>query len=163
MSTDEKLRKYAEDVALYFEQTGLSRSMGRILGWLLVSEPPHQSMTDLVDGLQISKSSVSTATRTLMQFGLIERISLPGIRQDYYQMTEGVWKNAFRQRYNQVTEIRKLADRGLEILADKPVEQRSRLQEMRDLYAFMEQEVPRLLERWEEIQTERERERNYNE
>jgi hypothetical protein len=40
----------------------------------------------------------------------------------------------------------------LKILADRPVEQNERLQEMRDLYAFIEEEVPRILERWEKLQ-----------
>lgn len=150
LSSQEALRQYAEDVALYYERVGMSRSAGRILGWLLVAEPPHQSMTDLVEALEVSKSSVSTATRDLVKMDLIERISLPGIRQDYYRIIDGVWKNAFEQRQSQLVDLRKLADRGLELLADKPAEQQKRLRDMRDLYAFMEEEVPRLLERWEE-------------
>jgi DNA-binding transcriptional regulator GbsR (MarR family) len=152
LSTPEKYRNYAEDVALYFEQTGLSRSAGRILGWLLVAEPPHQSMTDLVDGLKVSKSSVSTATRTLMQVGLIERISLPGIRQDYYRITDGIWKNAIQQQADQATGLRKLAEQGLKLTVDQSSEQQKQLREMRDLYAFIEEEVPILLARWEKRQ-----------
>jgi DNA-binding transcriptional regulator GbsR (MarR family) len=152
LSTPEKYRNYAEDVALYFEQTGLSRSAGRILGWLLVAEPPHQSMTDLVDGLKVSKSSVSTATRTLMQVGLIERISLPGVRQDYYRITEGIWKNAIQQQADQATGLRKLAEQGLKLTVDQSSEQQKQLREMRDLYAFIEEEVPILLARWEKRQ-----------
>lgn len=109
-------------------------------------------MDDLVEGLQVSKSSVSTATRTLIQMGLIQRISLPGERRDYYRVTDGVWENAFRDRFGQVAEFRKLAERGLALLTDKPAEQRERLEEMRDLYAFIEQAVPRLLVEWEEQQ-----------
>ena len=149
MKPDQEQRHYVEEVALHFERAGLSRSAGRILGWLLICDPPQQTMTDLVDALQISKSSVSTATRTLMQIGLIQRISLPGIRQDFYRMTEGVWQNSIREQYSQVKEIRKLAERGITLLADQPVEQRERLRGMRDLYAFMEIEIPRLLEHWE--------------
>jgi DNA-binding transcriptional regulator GbsR (MarR family) len=152
LSSQDALRQYVEDVALYFEQVGMTRSAGRILGWLLVAKPPHQSMTDIVDALQVSKSSVSTATRTLLQFGFIERISLPGIRQDYYRMTEGIWKNSIRQQSELASAIRDLADRGLEIIADQPAEQKERLQEMRDLYAFIEEEIPLILERWERKQ-----------
>ena len=156
MSDHEKFRMYAEDVALYFEQNGLPRSSGRILGWLLVAEPPHQSMTDLVDGLQVSKSSVSTATRNLIQLGLIERISLPGIRQDYYRILDGLWKTAFKQQQVQVTAMLKLAEQGLELLADSPEEQQQRLREMHDLYTFIDEEIPRILDRWEEKQQQNE-------
>ena len=150
MSANEKQRHYVEEVALQFEQAGLSRSAGRILGWLLICDPPHQTMNDLVEALQVSKSSVSTATRMLMQIGLVQRISLPGERRDYYRIMEGVWQNAIRERYGQVTVLRKLAERGLSLLSDRPAKQRRRLQEMHDLYAFFEREIPRLLTQWEE-------------
>ena len=42
-----------------------------------------------------------------------------------------------------------LAEQGLELLADEPAERRERLQEMRDFYAFFEEELPVLLDRWE--------------
>jgi len=149
LSRDDEYRHYVEDVALHFEQAGMSRTVGRIFGWLLISDPPHQTMNDLVDGLQVSKSSVSTAARYLLQIGLVQRFSLPGERRDYYRVTEGVWQSNMRQQKNQVVGFRKLAEQGLAILADQSPDRRSRLQEMRDFYAFFEKEFPLLLERWE--------------
>ncbi len=148
MSTNNEYRHYVEDVALHFEQAGVSRTAGRIFGWLLISDPPHQTMNDLVDGLQVSKSSVSTAARYLMQIGLIQRFSLPGERRDYYRVTEGVWQNTMHQQNSQVIQFRKLAEQGLALLADQPAERQNRLQEMRDFYAFVEKEYPILLDRW---------------
>ena len=142
-------RHYVEDIALHFEQAGLSRTAGRIFGWLLICQPPHQTMTELVDGLQISKSSISTATRYLMQVGLIQRFSLPGIRQDYYRIAEGVWQNSMNQQQEQVTILRKLAEQGINLLVDQPAERLNRLQEMRDFYTFLEREFPLLLDRWQ--------------
>lgn len=108
-------------------------------------------MNDLVDALQMSKSSISTATRTLIQIGFVQRLSLPGERRDYYQMRQGVWQNAIQERYKQTAQIRRLAERGLTLLINQPPEKKRRLQEMHDLYAFFEKELPLLLERWEEM------------
>lgn len=149
LSINNNYRHYVEEVALQFGEVGLSRTGGRIFGWLLLSDPPHQTMNDLVDKLQVSKSSVSTATRFLIQVGLIQRLSLPGERRDYYRVAEGVWQNSMRQRKDQIIAFRKLAEQGLELLADQPAERRRRLQEMGDFYAFFEREFPALLERWE--------------
>jgi uncharacterized protein YifN (PemK superfamily) len=44
--------------------------------------------------------------------------------------------------------LRKLAEHGLELLESKSSVSRERLEEMRDLFAFLEQEYPVLLERW---------------
>jgi hypothetical protein len=43
---------------------------------------------------------------------------------------------------------RQVADDGLELLRDRTPDQRARLQEVRDVYAFMEEELPSLLERF---------------
>jgi len=154
MSTADEHRHFAEDVALHFEQAGLSRTVGRIFGWLLISDPPHQTMDDLVDGLQISKSSVSVATRFLIESGLIQRLSLPGERRDYYRVVEGVWLTFMHQRMSQLVALRKLAEEGLKMLADQPAERRNRLREMRDFYAFFEEELPDILDRWEAQRSE---------
>jgi DNA-binding transcriptional regulator GbsR (MarR family) len=45
---------------------------GRILGWLLISDSPHQSSEQLVNGLEASKGSISSMTRLLIQINLIE-------------------------------------------------------------------------------------------
>jgi len=42
----EKLH-FIEDIGLFFEQLGLPRMAGRILGVLLISDPPAQSIDDI--------------------------------------------------------------------------------------------------------------------
>ena len=157
MSSNEEQLQYVEEVALFFEQLSvLPRTAGRIFGWLLICQPPQQTMNDLVNALQVSKSSVSTATRILIQVGLAERISLPGERRDYYRLTADVWNKSIENRMIQVTALRELAGRGLSLLAETPSARRHRLQEMHDLYAFFEQEMPLLLARWRAAKPQKE-------
>ena len=146
---------FVEEVGLFFEQVGLPRMPGKILGWLLIADPPQQSMPDLVDALQASKSSISTSTRLLIQGNLVQRISLPGKRRDYYQIQDNVWITAMNQRNQFVTAFRELAERGLLLLADEPEERQVRLKQMRDFYAFFEREMPKLLEKWDAEQKEK--------
>lgn len=148
MERYDEYRRYAEEVALQFEEGGLSRTVGRIFGWLLICDPPHQTMDNIADGLQVSKSSVSTATRHLIQLGMIQRLSLPGERRDYYRVMQGGWEKMMRQAESRIEAFRRLAEVGLALLDDQPPEQQERLQEMRDFYAFFEREFPLLLERW---------------
>ena len=127
---------------------------GRIFGWLLISDPPHQSPSELAEVLQASKGSISTITRLLMQIGLIERISLPGQRRDYFRIKPDAWSQLTRQRMAQMTAFRQLAERGLQLMTGQEAELQQRLEEMRDMHAFCEQELPRMLERWEQRRTE---------
>ncbi|MFC1900460.1 GbsR/MarR family transcriptional regulator, partial [Chloroflexota bacterium] len=64
---------FAEECGLISEQTGLPRMAGRIFGWLIVAEPPYQSVDQIGKALLASKGSISTSTRLLIQHGLISR------------------------------------------------------------------------------------------
>jgi DNA-binding transcriptional regulator GbsR (MarR family) len=139
---------YIEEFGLYWEQMGLPRMTGRILAWLLICDPPQQTMNDLTEALQASKSSISTGTRMLIQFGFIERVSLPGERRDYYQILSHMWSRVLAEKQNQFTLFMQLAERGLALLNEADGPRRERLEEMYDLYAFMDREYPALLERW---------------
>ena len=138
-----------------FELVGFPRMSGRILGWLLISDPPQQSTSDLVEVLQASKGSISTMTRLLIQIGLIERVGLPGERRDYFQIKPQAWSQLTKQRIAQIITFRQLAEKGLSLLEGQPSNLKDRLQEMRDIHAFWERELPLLDERWEQEQLHR--------
>jgi DNA-binding transcriptional regulator GbsR (MarR family) len=146
---------FVEEVGLMFELVGFPRMSGRILGWLLIADPPQQSTTDLVEVLQASKGSISTMTRLLIQIGLIERVSLPGKRRDYFQIKPHAWSQLTKQRIAQITTFRQLAEKGLTLLDEASTESKARLQEMHDIHAFWERELPLLDERWEQEQRHR--------
>jgi DNA-binding transcriptional regulator GbsR (MarR family) len=141
---------FIEEVGLSFEVMGLPRMAGRIFGWLLLSDPPHQSPGELAEMLQASKGSISTMTRLLVQIGLIERISLPGQRRDYFRIKLNAWSEVSKQRLAQISTFRQLAEQGLQILETDDPALRQRLEEMRDIHAFLEREFPLLTDRWEQ-------------
>lgn len=143
-------KHFIEEVGVLFEMVGLPRMAGRIFGWLLISNPPHQSPGEMAEVLQASKGSISTMTRLLMQIGLIERISLPGQRRDYFRIKPNAWSELTRQRMAQITAFRQLAERGLTLLEAESPQLRQRLEEMRDMHAFCERELPIMIERWEQ-------------
>ena len=143
-------QQFVEDFGLFFEQVGMPRMAGRILGQLLLSNPPHQSMDELSAVLPASKGSVSTMTRLLIQIGLIERISLPGVHHDYFRIGRGALQHLLKQRAGQVTMLRQLAERALKLIGEEASLSRQSLLEMRDMYIFFEREFGTLVERWEQ-------------
>ncbi|MBK8023463.1 MAG: MarR family transcriptional regulator [Chloroflexi bacterium] len=149
------LNLFVEDCGIYFERVGMSRMAGRIVGWLLVCDPPHQTQQDLVEALQASKSSISVAVRQLVQLYLVEQVALPGDRKDYFRVAHDIWIRSSRARLHQLTELRELSEEGLRLLGDAPASQRRRLEMMRDMNAFLESEYPKLLDRWDEIKKQK--------
>jgi DNA-binding transcriptional regulator GbsR (MarR family) len=142
-------RQFVEDVGIFFEREGMPRMAGRALGWLMICDPPHQSSAQLAEALMASKGSISTTTRLLIGVGLVERHVIPGVRHDYFRIKPGAWHHVMERSANQLKIGRQIAERGLELTKDKNLLTRKWLEEMRDLYAFLEREFPALLERWE--------------
>jgi DNA-binding transcriptional regulator GbsR (MarR family) len=142
-------KHFIEDVGLLFEEGGHPRMAGRILGCLLISDPPYLSTTELAELLQASKGSLSTMTRFLLQMGLIERVGLPGQRRDYFRIKSGAWTQLVRQTVYELSALRQLTERGLELMKGQDSELKQRLQEARDLFSYLEREYPLLIERWE--------------
>lgn len=138
---------FIEDIGLYFEQMGLPRMAGRILGALLISDPPSQSITDLGERLHASKSSISIMARLLMERGLIERVANPIPRRDYYRFKPGGWSIYMRQWLGLMSGLHQITERGLALMVDKPDTLKERLQEAHDLFSNIEQEFPSILQK----------------
>lgn len=141
--------RFVEEMGLLMEENNQPRIAGRILGWLLICNPPHQSFNDLVEVLQASKGSISNMTRLLLQIGLIEKVSLPGDRQTYFRIRPESWRRILQRQMSMVERLCQVADHGLDLLRDAPDEQRRRLQEMRDFNSFFRRKLPELIDEFE--------------
>ena len=146
---DEDRRSYVEEFGLLFEQFGLPRMFGRVLGALMVAEPPERSAEELAEELGASRGSISSATRSLIQMSLVQRLSRPGERRDYFRVKPGAWHEIMRRELEAIGGFREIAERGLQLLGTRDPSARRNLEEMRDFYAYWEKEMPAVLERWE--------------
>ncbi|WP_046468035.1 GbsR/MarR family transcriptional regulator [Allosalinactinospora lopnorensis] len=145
---------YVEKFAVLLEHMGLVRMHGRVLALLLVCEPPEQSAPDICAALQASKGSINPALRTLTAAALVEKVAKPGHRRDYYRIKSDAWTQIMRTRASRFTPVIEAADEGIATLADSPPGRLDRLREMRDFYRWFDQELPQLIERWEQWQTQ---------
>lgn len=144
-----KLDTFVEQVGEIFVRAGHQRIAGRLFGWLLICDPPHQSAADILEATGASKASVSTNLKLLQAAGLVERIGIPGERRAYYQMNINAWTQDLKGRLAEISALRRVAESGLKALDSAPVERRARLEAMRAFYTFFEKEMPMLLEHWE--------------
>ena len=144
----DKEKQFIEEFALYFEQSGFPRMPGRVLGWLLISDPPHQSMNQLVEVLHASKSSISTSVRHLIDAGFIERVSFPGVRRDYYRMRPDCDIASIERFASRIAGFAKLAASWLSLLENLSDTRLQKLKMMRDVNTFMEQELSKAAQHW---------------
>lgn len=97
LSKDQK--DFIDKLGFYYESYGIPRIGGRILGYILLCDSPV-SAEHISSALSISRASVSTNLRLLMNCGFIEKKMLQQGRTDFYAMAESAWENALTARIN---------------------------------------------------------------
>ena len=145
-SADDPLHDFAEEMGLTWERSGGARMAGRILGWLLICDPPEQSAADLAEALHASAGSISTHIRQLIGLRLVEKVARRGDRRSWYRLAPDAWVGTMRSTVTEVALMRALAERGLAAVADAPPERSARLTELHDFYAWFEEAFPRFIE-----------------
>jgi DNA-binding transcriptional regulator GbsR (MarR family) len=129
---------------------------GRVLGALLLAEPPGMSSSQLAEFLGVSAGSVSTATRELIRPGVAVRVRQPGERQDYFRATLGANVPQFmRSRMELNRRWAHLMHRGERLAEEKDPVVGHQLAEIREFYEFLEEEMVGVLEHWEQRRRER--------
>lgn len=146
MKLDQAQTEYVERVGRWWETIG-SRSAGRILGWLMICDPPHRSAAELADQLQISSGSVSTQTSTLERLGFLDRITFPGDRASYYQLKPNVWVDLMMTEEARIDQMRRLATAAREVM---PGERTERVTDLERVTEFLLDEWPALMSRLSE-------------
>lgn len=144
---DDRLWRFIDAAGQWLAKSvGLPKMTGRVLGWLLVCDPPEQTAAQLAEALQASKGSISGATGMLTRAGLVDRLHIRGERADRFRVRPGAWDDQIRDP--SIAEARALIRLGLDALADRPPAQRARLEELDVFYEWWEQRMPGLYDEW---------------
>lgn len=147
MELNQQTRDFIERMGLIMERMGTAKTLGRLLGLLLVAENP-MSLDELAEQLQVSKASISTNARLCSQIRLVQQVSLPGDRRDYYKILPGSFERVLEVRLRVMHDMIQLLEDGLAGIDRGNRTARSRLQEMRDFYRFVGNQVNGIQEQW---------------
>jgi hypothetical protein len=146
--SEEKTR-FVEGMGRYFEQFGLSRIGGRLLGLLMIAEEPL-SLDDMATTLSVSRASISTNIRLVTTTQLAELVTKPGDRRDYYQFTQDAWGHALRAEMSSLPPLRRMATRALAALDPADRNARAQLEDLVDFCDFSIEERHGMIARWRE-------------
>jgi DNA-binding transcriptional regulator GbsR (MarR family) len=147
--------EFVDRLGLFFELLGATRTMGRIYGWLLICDPPQQSLTQLADALSVSKASISTVARQLQEGGMVERLPSPN-RQHLYRVTAGGFTSVLETQLSLMRRGIEPAEFALSVLGEDRAEQRQRVEDFRDFCEFCTQAYrDQLMQMWTEYRAKR--------
>jgi DNA-binding transcriptional regulator GbsR (MarR family) len=108
---------FIETLGLILQTEGFPRIAGRLLG-VFVLDGGTLSFQDLCDSLKISRGSVSTNTRLLESLGAVERVAMPGERQDYFRLAENPYERIAARKVERAREASERLRRGRDALPD---------------------------------------------
>lgn len=141
------LSQFIENMGLHFEEYGVPRIGGRILGLLLASTRPVSS-EEISEVLETSRSSVSTNLRTLLMTRLADRVSLPGERSDYYVFSDDAWETILEIRLDRIESLREMAENGMQGMQDQ-YPARARLDEITAWADMLEKAYQDVIVKWQ--------------
>jgi len=143
------VRRFVERFAVLLAEAGMARTPARVYSCILAEDSGRLTAAELAERLQVSPAAISGAVRYLTQAGMLVRGREPGARRDHYAVHDDVWTEMYRTRMGLLRHWEQAVADGAKLLGTKRPAGR-RLAETREFFAFLQSEVPGMLQRWEE-------------
>jgi DNA-binding transcriptional regulator GbsR (MarR family) len=145
---DHAVRKFIERLGSHLADEGFPLIAGRVTAYLLVAEGPR-SLDEIAGALSVSRASVSTDTRRLVDRGLLVRSSLPGDRRTYYTFAPDGFRTMLAARIRNLSTLRALLEDAAALpVARSTTEVRQRLTEWTDFHTAVIDLLQALLAKW---------------
>lgn len=122
MKLTEAKQQFISSWGAFGTHWGINRTMAQIHALLLVSPEPL-TQDDMMEELNISRGNTNMNIRELINWGLVERVLLPGERKEYFTAEKDIWKvvkQIVKERKKRELEpMLQLLDRLVEVEGDR--------------------------------------------
>lgn len=150
---NEKKLAYIEETALIWEQAGMTRMAGRIIGYLTICDEDAVSFDRIRKVLNASKGSISMNLKQLENTGFVEKISLPGDRKTYYRISHFSVSDIMRGRAELIRKFVKIFAKG-RCLKEREDDAAEWLLDTACFYKWMDSQLEEMLNRWQDEKKE---------
>lgn len=108
--------EWVERVSMYLARDGVPPIAGRVLGWLMVCDPPEQSAGQISDAIGASRASLTSNLRLLTTMGFLVSRTRPGERTTYYRMADDAWAVVVRRQVDGIASFLDLSRDGIALV-----------------------------------------------
>ena len=129
------------------ETNGLSPIAGRLFAMLLLTDAPR-SLDEIAAALEVSKASVSTEARRLVERGVVERTRRAGDRRDYYELAPDFFARIVEGRIEQWRRIQTLITSMRETSSSLSSVVRERFASIDEIHADVIDQIDAALAEW---------------
>ncbi|WP_182909357.1 GbsR/MarR family transcriptional regulator [Microbispora sp. H13382] len=116
MAEQDQLLEWAERVAMYLARDGVPPIAGRVLGWLMICDPPEQSAGQISEAIGASRASLTSNLRLLTGMGFLTWRTRPGERTVYYRMADEAWAVVVRRQVAGIAAFLDITRQGLDLV-----------------------------------------------
>jgi hypothetical protein len=113
MDPEDPVLEWVERVSMYLARDGVPPIAGRVLGWLMVCDPPEQSAGQISDAIGASRASLTSNLRLLTTMGFLVSRTRPGNRTTYYRMADDAWSVVVRRQIEAMASFLDLSRAGI--------------------------------------------------
>lgn len=146
----DNLAEKVEEMGIMLEKTGYAPIPGRIMTYLLISEPPYRDFYEIQEFLKASKSTISTTLNQLMKQGVVSYTTFSGDRKRYFQINTKGLLNIIKEQYRQGRLINDMVSETLAHRKNSEFQRFNReLKEVTDFSAYIHSGIEKLITDWE--------------
>ncbi|RSM69649.1 transcriptional regulator [Kibdelosporangium aridum] len=132
----DQLLDWVERVSMFLAADGVPPMAGRILGWLMVCDPPEQSAGQICDAIGASRASLTTNMRVLTTMGFVTRRTKPGERTTFYRVDQDAWERVVLRQISALAAFGEITRDGLAMLGARSV-RAGRIREAQDVFDWL--------------------------
>lgn len=125
----ERLAKYCSD------QDGVPLIAGRVLGWLMICDPPEQSAQQIATAIGASRASLSTNLRLLSSVGFVHTSTKPANRTVFFRVDDDAWAKVVQRQIASLAALGKILRDGTRLAGSSP----GRIAAATEVFRWMEQ------------------------
>ena len=139
-----------EKWGIYYKRTGHQPMLGRIMAYLMIADPPHQSFEEIVDALKSSKSAISNTLTLMEHLGIIDYTRFSGDRKRYFKINPEGFSALFEKQYREVGHFRQLVEEILAVRSNKNSPIKKEIQKLQLFLTMFEKEYPAFVRKWKQ-------------
>jgi DNA-binding MarR family transcriptional regulator len=128
----ERLAKYCSD------QDGVPLIAGRVLGWLMICDPPEQSAQQIASAIGASRASLSTNLRLLSSVGFVRVLTKPANRTVYYRVDDDAWEKVVQRQIASLAALGTILRDGTPLAGPSP-DSGARMAAANEVFRWMQQ------------------------
>lgn len=142
------LDRAVERLGQTLEAVGIPRMPARVFAFVLADDQETYTAAELAGGLDVSPAAISGAVRYLTDTHLVVRERNPAGRGDLFRVRDGdIWGTIQAARAPLLDRIVEQVQEAVDLLPEGSPG-RARVEETRDYFTFVRDDVQQLTQRW---------------